>query len=85
MDGGLDYLKQVIIKDSLGHRRAARGGHGRLVETYQDEWARSRQRRAAAEFRHFVNGDQPDPGLAYDRERGQRQPARPRLPLVEVS
>ncbi len=86
LDGGIDHVRDVVVENCLGIAEELEAAMAAHVDTYEDEWARTlADAERLAEFRHFVNADDPDPGLAYDRERGQRQPARPRLPLVEVS
>lgn len=76
LEGGLDYLKSVIIDDSLGicHELEAQMQH--LVDTYQCEWkATIEDPEKLQRFRHFVNSDSPDPTLTYVEERGQKRPA----------
>jgi nitrite reductase (NADH) large subunit len=77
LDGGLDYLRAVIVQDSLGicaELDAAMAAH---VDSYADEWAGvlddpDRLRR----FVSFVNApDTPDPSVEFVSERGQRRPA----------
>jgi nitrite reductase (NADH) large subunit len=76
MDGGLDYLRAVIVDDSLrlcGELEAAMAAH---VASYADEWKSTlddpdRLRR----FVSFVNApDTPDPSIAFAIERDQPVP-----------
>ncbi|MDQ1207417.1 nitrite reductase (NADH) large subunit [Acinetobacter baylyi] len=92
MEGGLDYLKAVIVEDSLGlaHELERRMSH--VVNTYQDEW------RTAVEdpdvrkrFQTFINQkEQRDPHIQFTEERGQIRPLKAserdesRIPLVEA-
>ncbi|MBT9313670.1 nitrite reductase large subunit NirB [Leptothoe kymatousa] len=76
LEGGLDYLKQVIIEDSLGiaHELEAQMQHH--VDTYQCEWKTTIETPEKVQrFNHFVNTDAADPSLAYVQERGQKRPA----------
>lgn len=76
LEGGLDYLRSVVIDDSLGicHELEAQMQH--LVDTYQCEWKATLEDESKLQrFRHFVNSDLPDPTLAYVEERGQKRPA----------
>ncbi|MEM9482059.1 MAG: nitrite reductase large subunit NirB [Cyanobacteria bacterium P01_F01_bin.116] len=76
LEGGLDYLKQVIIEDSLGIAAELEAQMQHHVDTYQCEWATTIESpKQVQRFRHFVNADNPDPSLAYVQERGQKRPA----------
>ncbi len=78
LEGGLDYLKQVIIEDSLGICDELEAQMQHLVNTYQCEWKTTiEDDEKLKRFRHFVNTDRPDPTLAYVEERGQKRPATP--------
>src|SRR5262249_8470509 len=78
MEGGLTYLKQVIVDDSLGLGAELEAEMATLVGGYRCEWAATLEDPTKLErFRTFVNTDQPDQELAYVRERGQRRPAFP--------
>jgi nitrite reductase (NADH) large subunit len=78
MEGGLDYLKDVLIADKLGIAAELEAQMQQVVDTYQCEWKTAvttpqvRQR-----FRSFVNSDQPDERIVFVQERGQARPARP--------
>jgi nitrite reductase (NADH) large subunit len=77
LDGGLDYLRSVIVDDSLGIAAELDAAIGRHVATYQDEWAAvladpAKLRR----FVSFVNAPgTPDPSIAFVPQRGQPRPA----------
>ncbi|MBF2049430.1 MAG: nitrite reductase large subunit [Elainella sp. C42_A2020_010] len=76
LEGGLDYLKQVIVEDSLGIAAELEAQMQHLVDTYQCEWkATIENPEKAKRFRHFINSDQPDPSLLYVEERQQKRPA----------
>jgi nitrite reductase (NADH) large subunit len=76
LEGGLDYLKSVVIDDSLGICNELEAQMQQLVDTYQCEWKTTLEDESKLQrFRHFVNSDRPDPALAYVEERGQKRPA----------
>jgi nitrite reductase (NADH) large subunit len=76
LEGGLDYLKQVIIEDSLGIGAELETQMQHLVDTYQCEWKTTiEDPEKVKRFRHFVNTDQPDSSLVYVEEREQKRPA----------
>jgi nitrite reductase (NADH) large subunit len=77
LDGGLDYLKDVVVNDSLGLAAELENQMQHVVDTYQCEWKTAvttpevRQR-----FRSFVNSDKADEHIIFVEERGQIRPAR---------
>jgi nitrite reductase (NADH) large subunit len=76
MEGGLDYLKSVIIDDKLGLAAELEAGMAAVVATYQCEWKTTiEDPEQLKRFRPFVNSNTPDSSLAYVIERGQRRPA----------
>ncbi|HBL14555.1 MAG TPA: nitrite reductase (NAD(P)H), partial [Cyanobacteria bacterium UBA11162] len=76
LDGGIDYLKQVIIEDSLGICDELESQMQHLVNTYQCEWkATIEDSEKVKRFRHFINSDESDPNLVYVEERSQKRPA----------
>jgi nitrite reductase (NADH) large subunit len=77
LEGGIEYLKQVIIEDSLGICAELEAHMQHLVNTYQCEWKVTiEDPEKLQRFRHFINSDQPDPNLAYVEEREQKRPAK---------
>lgn len=76
MDGGLDYLKAVIIEDKLGLGEELESQMAYLVDTYQCEWKTTLEDpEKLKRFRHFINEEIGDDQLDYVQERGQRRPA----------
>jgi nitrite reductase (NADH) large subunit len=76
LEGGLDYLRSVVIDDDLGICAELEAGMHRHVETYECEWAATlADPERLARFVTFVNTPVSDPTLVYVRERGQRRPA----------
>jgi len=88
LEGGLDYLREVVIEDSLGIADELEKQMEHIVGTYQCEWRTtiedpSKMRR----FRSFVNTDEQDSRVVFVKERGQKRPARKEeaVPLLAVS
>ena len=78
LEGGLAYLQDVIINDSLGIGAELEAQMQAVVDTYACEWKRTIESPEALQrFRPFVNDDKGDEQIVYVRERGQKRPARP--------
>lgn len=74
--GGLEYLKQVIIEDSLGIAQALEQQMQHVVDTYQCEWKTTIENpEKLKRFRFFINSDQTDNNVLFVEERGQVRPA----------
>ncbi len=94
MEGGLDYLKSVIVNDSLGLAEELERRMSHVVGTYQDEW------RTAVEdpeirkrFQTYINASadqQADPHIKFTNVRDQIRPlndaerSEDRIPMVEA-
>jgi nitrite reductase (NADH) large subunit len=78
LDGGIEYLRQVLIDDSLGICAELEADMARHVETYACEWKTTiEDPERMKRFRTFVNTDAPDPNVVFVPERLQRRPAYP--------
>ena len=76
LEGGLDYLKGVVVDDRLGIAAELEAEMASLVGSYRCEWrATLEDPDKLARFRTYVNSKEQDDGLVYIRVRGQRQPA----------
>jgi len=76
MEGGLDYLKQVIVHDKLAIAAELEADMQRVVDTYSCEWkAAIEDPQTRQRFRHFVNSEQADQNVVFMSERGQIRPA----------
>ncbi|HEY2983897.1 MAG TPA: nitrite reductase (NAD(P)H), partial [Jatrophihabitantaceae bacterium] len=79
LDGGLDYVREVIVDDALGICAELDAALAHHVASYRDEWADvlddpERLNR----FVSFVNApDTPDPSITFVTDRGQPRPAGP--------
>ncbi|MDT6961180.1 nitrite reductase large subunit NirB [Cupriavidus sp. SZY C1] len=78
LEGGLDYLKAVVIDDKLGIGADLEAEMQHVVDTYEDEWKKAiTDPETRKRFRHFVNSDLRDDNLVFLEERGQIRPATP--------
>jgi nitrite reductase (NADH) large subunit len=78
LEGGLAYLQDVILKDSLGVCAELEAQMQHVVDTYQCEWKTAVTTPAVRQrFRSFVNSDKADEHIVFVEERGQIRPARP--------
>lgn len=76
LDGGLDYLKAVIIEDSLGIADELEAQMQLLVDNYVCEWAATiNDTEKLKRFRHFVNSEQGDENVVFVTDREQIRPA----------
>jgi len=76
LEGGLDYLKSVVIDDHLGIAAELEADMARIVGTYQCEWKTTiEDPEKLRAFRPFLNSSEPDPSVAFVRERDQHRPA----------
>lgn len=77
LEGGLAYLKDVLLQDSLGLGAELEAQMQQVVDTYACEWKAAVTDPATRQrFRSFVNSDQPDEHIVFVEERGQIRPAR---------
>ncbi|GAA4028663.1 nitrite reductase large subunit NirB [Actimicrobium antarcticum] len=78
LEGGLDYLKQVVVNDKLGVAAELESEMQHVVDTYECEWKNAvSDPETRKRFRQFVNSDQPDANVVFVEERGQIRPANP--------
>ncbi|WP_394235934.1 nitrite reductase large subunit NirB [Pseudomonas anguilliseptica] len=75
LEGGLDYLKDVIIDDSLGLGAELEAQMQLVIDRYECEWANAlKDPEKLKRFRTFVNEKGGDPDIQFVEERGQRRP-----------
>ena len=76
LEGGLEYLQNVIINDSLGIADELEAEMAHVIGTYQCEWKTTIENEDKVKlFRSFVNADQGDSNVVFVQERGQIRPA----------
>ncbi|MEY2933555.1 MAG: Nitrite reductase [Pseudomonadota bacterium] len=75
MEGGIEHLKDVIIKDSLGICAQLEQEMEYLVETYRCEWTEVvNNPEARKKFAHFANSQADDDTIQFMSEREQARP-----------
>ncbi|MGO4379079.1 nitrite reductase large subunit NirB [Pseudoduganella sp. RAF53_2] len=90
LEGGLDYLKEVVINDKLGVNAEMEEDMQRVIDNYACEWKEAvTNPETRARFRHFVNSPDKDSNVVFMEERGQIRPAtveeRKRIPIKVVA
>ncbi|WP_049632475.1 nitrite reductase large subunit NirB [Cellvibrio sp. pealriver] len=76
MEGGLDYLKKVVIDDVLGLCDELEAQMNYNISQYQCEWKTTVENEELQKrFKHFINSNATDDNLAYVVEREQIRPA----------
>jgi nitrite reductase (NADH) large subunit len=76
MDGGIDYLRDVIINDRLGIAEELERQLQFLVDTYKCEWKEVVQDPEKRRFfQQFANTDETETCVEFVTERGQQRPA----------
>ncbi len=76
LEGGLDYLKSVIIDDKLNLAEELEKEMALIVDTYQCEWKSAiEDPNTLKRFRTFVNSDEKDNTIVFVEEREQIRPA----------
>ena len=83
LEGGLEYLKKVIIEDKLGLGDELEAQMQLLVDNYVCEWKAALDTpETLKRFRHFVNSDEADSSIEFVDERGQIKPKPKKIELV---
>ena len=76
LEGGLEYLQQVVIEDKLGIAAELEQQMSHIIGSYQCEWKTTvEDPERVKQFSHFVNSDQADANVTFVREREQIRPA----------
>ncbi|MGB6309394.1 MAG: nitrite reductase large subunit NirB [Steroidobacteraceae bacterium] len=76
LEGGIDYLRQVVCEDSLGIGAELEADMARVIGNYECEWRKAINEPATLKrFRHFINSDRGDEHVVFVEERGQVRPA----------
>jgi len=76
LEGGIDYLREVVVDDCLGIGEELEREMEFMVETYSCEWKEVVNNPILrARFKHFVNVEEDDPSVRFQEMRGQKIPA----------
>ncbi|PAU81692.1 nitrite reductase (NAD(P)H) [Halovibrio salipaludis] len=90
LEGGLEYVRQVVMEDSLGIAEDLDAQMARLINNYQCEWKTTLEDpEKLKRFRQMINDDGDDPYVVTVEEREQPRPATAeekleRIPAVSV-
>jgi nitrite reductase (NADH) large subunit len=77
LEGGLGYLKDVIVRDSLGIGEKLEAEMQELISHYKCEWKEVvRNPELRKKFRHFVNSGETDSNIKFVPLRDQKMPAK---------
>lgn len=75
LEGGMDYLKEVIINDSLGIVQTLEEEMQGLVDTFECEWKQAIESpEMMKRFSHYSNSEERDETLEYIPLRTQKMP-----------
>jgi len=84
LEGGLDYLKEVVIDDKLHIADELEQQMNDVVGTYQCEWRTTiEDAEKLKRFRSFVNSDESDSNIVFVQEREQTRPAS-KIETIEI-
>ncbi|TCK80853.1 nitrite reductase large subunit NirB [Albibacterium bauzanense] len=77
MEGGIDYLRNVILNDSLNMAKQWEDEMNQFVQSYACEWkAAIEDPQIRKRFNHFVNApEEKDPSVKFEEMRGQKKVA----------
>ena len=75
MEGGLKYLYDVVVNDSLGIGADLEKEMAALIDNYACEWKKVVETpELRAKYKHFINTEDSDPTLEFVDLRGQKMP-----------
>lgn len=75
MEGGIDYLRNVVVNDSLGLAESLEREMQSLVDNYRCEWKEVVENpELRKRFNHFVNApEEKDPSVTFEQLRDQKK------------
>ncbi len=75
LEGGMNYLIDVVVNDSLGIAADLEREMQFMVDTYKCEWKEVvNNPELRKKFTHFINTNIPDPTMKFEEFRGQKKP-----------
>lgn len=75
LEGGITYLQNVVINDSLGIAEELDAGMQAYVDTYQCEWKEAVENpEIRSRYTHFVNSEDEDDNIEFVSLREQKMP-----------
>ena len=88
LEGGIEYLRDVIINDKLGINAQLEADADKLISSYQCEWTTTLSNDDQLKrFSHFINSDERDSNVVFVSEREQHRPAteEEKAPIYNIS
>ncbi|WP_433759330.1 nitrite reductase large subunit NirB [Nocardia sp. CA-135398] len=87
LEGGIDYLKQVVCEDSLGIAEDLEAAMAQHVAGYRDEWAAVLEdEEKLSRFVSFVNApEEADPTISFDQTGERKVPVLLGIPEIPVA
>ncbi len=74
MEGGIDYLREVVVHDTLGMAAEWETEMQSIVNTFHCEWKNAIETpEIKKRFSHFVNTDEKDPSVKFEEMREQKK------------
>lgn len=75
LEGGIDYLKEVVVDDKLGICEQLEADMQKLVDMFKCEWKEVvNNPKLRSQFRQFANSDESDPAISFVPLRDQKMP-----------
>ncbi|MEZ8283858.1 nitrite reductase large subunit [Vibrio splendidus] len=75
LEGGIEYLKQVVIEDKLNVVEELEADIALNIEKYQCEWKTTIENpEKMKRFQHYINSEEMDTSLSFIKDREQRFP-----------
>jgi nitrite reductase (NADH) large subunit len=76
LEGGIDYLREVVVHDALGIAEELENEMATLHSKYECEWKHAVETpEIRKRFNHFVNSEEKDPSVKFEIMREQRKAA----------
>ncbi len=76
LDGGVEYLREVIVNDKLGINEQLEADIEKLISSHQCEWSNTLDNaQQLKRFSHFINSDKRDDNVVFVPSRDQHRPA----------
>ncbi|WP_029897292.1 nitrite reductase large subunit NirB [Nocardia brasiliensis] len=87
LEGGIDYVKQVVCEDSLGIADELEAAMAQHIDGYRDEWAAVLEdEEKLSRFVSFVNApDEADPTISFDDSGERKVPVLLGMPDIPVA
>ena len=88
LEGGIEYLQQVIMNDKLGINDKLEKEMAESIDNFHCEWATTlKDEQQLQRFSHFINSDAQDDNVIFTPERGQKRPAffEEKAPVYKIS